>query len=86
MIHMAGKDEKKKPVKMKKVEKKGKKVRTGRKHESVKTHAFYEIKGSELSRKRKHCPRCGEGTWLANHKSRAYCGRCGYTLFEKKPS
>ncbi len=69
--------------KEKKSVKKGKKIRKGRKHESVKSHKMYEVKGSELVRKRKPCPRCGEGTWLSNHKNRAYCGRCNYTLFEK---
>ncbi len=71
-------------VKGKKVEKKGKKVRTGRKHEKTATYKFYEVKGSELVRKKKACPRCGPGTWLASHKGRLYCGRCNYTLFGKK--
>jgi small subunit ribosomal protein S27Ae len=70
-------------AKEKKAGRKGKKVRKGRKHESVKTHSMYELKGSELARKRKPCPRCGEGTWLSIHKNRAYCGRCSYTLFER---
>jgi len=64
----------------------GKKARKGRKHESMSPKDFYEAKGSELSRKRKPCPRCGEGTWLAQHKGRAYCGKCGYTVFEGKSS
>lgn len=68
----------------KKIEKKGKRVRTGRKHESTKQYKFYEIKGEELVRKKQPCPRCGPGTWLAQHKGRIYCGRCSYTEFEKK--
>lgn len=64
-------------------EKKGKKVRTGRKHESTKTYMFYEVKENEVVRKRKPCPRCGPGTWLADHKNRLYCGRCSYTEFLK---
>jgi len=67
----------------KKVKKKPKKIRKGRKHETVKPHTLYEIKGTEAVRKKKACPRCGNGTWLAFHKNRAYCGRCGYTVFEK---
>ncbi len=67
-----------------KTEKKGKKARTGRKHEKTDTTKFYEVKGSEILRKKKPCPRCGPGTWLAEHKARFYCGRCGYTVFEKK--
>jgi small subunit ribosomal protein S27Ae len=68
----------------KKAEKKGKRVRTGRKHESTKPYKFYEVKGEEVIRKKKSCPRCGPGTWLAEHKGRVYCGRCSYTEFEKK--
>ncbi|NYZ77568.1 30S ribosomal protein S27ae [Candidatus Micrarchaeota archaeon] len=30
----------------------------------------------------KYCPKCGPGVWLAEHKDRKSCGRCGY--FEKK--
>lgn len=30
----------------------------------------------------KHCPRCGAGVRLAEHKDRRSCGKCGY--FEKK--
>jgi small subunit ribosomal protein S27Ae len=75
MIKMAEKEAQK--------EKKGKKVRTGRKHENTKTYQFYEIKNDQLVRKRKSCPRCGSGTWLGEHKNRLYCGRCSYTEFLK---
>lgn len=67
-----------------KKEKRGKRIRTGRKHESPKQYKFYEIKDETLIRKRKPCPRCGPGTWLAEHKDRVYCGRCNYTEFERK--
>jgi len=30
----------------------------------------------------KHCPKCGPGIRLAEHKDRRACGKCGY--FEKK--
>jgi len=30
----------------------------------------------------KHCPKCGPGFKLAQHKDRHSCGKCGY--FEKK--
>ena len=71
-------------AKEKKVEKKGKKVRTGRKHEKTTIYKFYDAKGPGLVRKKKSCPRCGPGTWLAEHKGRLYCGRCSYTIFAKK--
>jgi len=65
-------------------EKKGKKQRTGKKHSSPKVYKFYESKGSEVVRNRKNCPRCGPGVFMANHKNREYCGRCGYTVSQGK--
>ena len=67
--------------KEKKTKKKGKRQRTGRKHESVKIWQKYEVKGEEVFRKNKFCPRCGEGVWLSEQKDRSYCGKCGYTSF-----
>lgn len=67
----------------KKVKKRPKVVRKGRKHETVKQSSIYTVKGNELTKK-KSCPRCGDGTTLAQHSNRAYCGRCGYTIFEKR--
>ncbi len=78
------KEEKRKP-KEKKVEKKGKRVRTGRKHGKIDSYKFYKVSGDKAERLKKPCPRCGPGTWLAEHKGRLYCGRCHYTIFEKKP-
>ncbi len=68
----------------KKVNKKGKKTRKGRKHESVKTWTKYEVSGNTAKRKNKSCPRCGGGTFLSENKNRLYCGKCGYTEFKKK--
>jgi small subunit ribosomal protein S27Ae len=33
---------------------------------------------------KKTCPRCGPGTFLAEHKGRVYCGKCYYTEFTEK--
>lgn len=33
-------------------------------------------------KKGKHCPKCGPGVKLADHKNRSSCGKCGY--YEKK--
>ena len=44
----------------------------------------YEKKGDSVERKNKSCPKCGQGTFLAAHKSRLYCGKCHYTEFLKK--
>ena len=32
--------------------------------------------------KNKSCPKCGPGVFMADHKDRLACGKCGYT--EKK--
>jgi small subunit ribosomal protein S27Ae len=77
-------EETKEAVKEKKVEKRGKKIRKGKKHLSVSFYKFYKVEGSEIKRLKRHCPRCGPGTVLAAHKNREYCGKCGYTEFGKK--
>ena len=33
-------------------------------------------------KKNKFCPKCGAGIFLAEHKDRLYCGKCGF--MEKK--
>ena len=40
----------------------------------------------ELYGKRKHCPKCGKGVYLGEHKNpaRMVCGKCGYTEFMSK--
>ncbi len=40
---------------------------------------LYEIKGEELVRSHRSCPKCGPGTFLAEHSNRRSCGRCGYS-------
>jgi small subunit ribosomal protein S27Ae len=54
------------------------------KHNPSKKHGLYEVKdGDKLDRKRKFCPKCGPGVFLAHHGNRLHCGRCGYTEFKK---
>lgn len=48
----------------------------------MKKTELFEIKGDKLERKRKHCPKCGPGVFLAEHKNRFSCGKCGYTEFK----
>ncbi len=43
---------------------------------------LYEVDGDELVRKRKACPKCGDGVFLAEHDDRQSCGNCGYTEFK----
>lgn len=44
----------------------------------------YEISENKIKRKDKFCPKCGVGVFLARHKDRVSCGKCGYTEFIKK--
>lgn len=45
---------------------------------------LYQVEGEKLTRLRRFCPRCGPGTFLAEHENRLTCGKCGYTEFKKK--
>jgi small subunit ribosomal protein S27Ae len=49
---------------------------------SSKKYALYES-GDSVKRKNQFCPKCGVGVFLAQHKDRATCGKCGYTEFKK---
>ena len=42
----------------------------------------FEIAGSSLKRKTRTCPKCGQGVYMAKHKNRVTCGKCGYTEFQ----
>ncbi|MBP1909955.1 30S ribosomal protein S27ae [Methanolobus bombayensis] len=44
---------------------------------------FYKVNGDSIERTHQSCPRCGEGVFLAEHKDRRSCGKCGYTEFKK---
>lgn len=46
-------------------------------------YKHYTIDGNKILRK-KSCPRCGPGIFLADHKNRFFCGRCKYTEFTEK--
>ncbi len=61
--------------KKKKVTRKPKKQRKG--HVPSKKYAKYSVNGDSLKHER-YCPRCGPGVFLANHKDRFVCGKCGY--------
>ena len=49
-----------------------------------KRSGYYTLQEGKAVPTRKHCPRCGPGVFLAEHKDRVSCGRCGYTEFRKK--
>lgn len=47
-----------------------------------KPHELYEVAGEDIKKKNKSCPKCGSGTYMANHSNRNTCGKCGF--MEKK--
>ena len=61
---------------MAKEKKKGKKA--------VQIWKLYQVSGNKAERKNKFCSKCGAGIFLANHKGRETCGKCGYTNFDKE--
>jgi small subunit ribosomal protein S27Ae len=44
----------------------------------------YDVSGDSVSRKLSSCPKCGDGVYLAKHKDRMSCGKCGYTESSEK--
>ncbi|MHC1579554.1 MAG: 30S ribosomal protein S27ae [Candidatus Alkanophagales archaeon] len=56
----------------------------GRGKTEARAYRYYEVRDGKLVRRRRPCPRCGEGVFLAEHPDRRSCGKCGYTEF--KPS
>jgi small subunit ribosomal protein S27Ae len=49
-----------------------------------KKYSHYKISGDKILKTNKNCPRCGPGVFLADHKTRMYCGKCHYTEFIEK--
>ena len=43
---------------------------------------FFKVEGDRINRIRKHCPKCGPAVFLAEHKNRLSCGKCGYAEFK----
>jgi len=58
--------------------------KTSKKRPVSKKWETYEIKGDKIERKNKFCPKCGPGVFLAHHKDRVACGKCGYSETAKK--
>ncbi|MEM3341790.1 MAG: 30S ribosomal protein S27ae [Thermoplasmata archaeon] len=52
------------------------------KGDKLQIHQYYEVTDSGVVRKKPSCPKCGPGTFMATHKDRVHCGRCGYTEFK----
>ncbi len=51
---------------------------------AVRKSNYYKVENEKLMRIRRTCPKCGPGVFLAVHKDRVSCGKCGYTEFIKK--
>ena len=47
-------------------------------------YKFYIIEGDKVTRNRRDCPRCGKGVFMAQHRDRYTCGKCGFTEFMHK--
>ena len=58
-------------------EAKGKKEESGKQRKGT----YYKIDAGKLVRK-KSCPKCGTGVFMAQHDKRQHCGKCGYTEFK----
>jgi small subunit ribosomal protein S27Ae len=48
----------------------------------MKGREIFKVEGDKITRLRRHCPKCGEGVFLGEHKDRISCGKCGYTEFK----
>ncbi|PIU22535.1 MAG: 30S ribosomal protein S27ae [Candidatus Diapherotrites archaeon CG08_land_8_20_14_0_20_30_16] len=64
-----------------------KKEKTGKrqhkKTKRIKKSSFYKVEGNNVIRTRKTCLKCGAGVFMAEHKNRYSCGKCGYTEMKK---
>jgi len=61
-----------------------KKEAVAKKKKSSKKYKAYEISGDSIKRKNSFCPKCGNGVFMAKHKDRVTCGKCGYSEILKK--
>ena len=59
-------------------------IKKGKKPHKNKPTSKKYLHYSGAERKKKYCPRCGPGVFLADHKTRFYCGKCHYTEFVEK--
>ncbi len=56
------------------------------KHKKQKVNEYYKVDNGKIKRVKKVCDRCGDGTFMAEHDNRWYCGKCGMTIWKKKES
>ena len=60
--------------------KKGKEKKTT----SIAKGSSYSVSDGKVERTKPVCPKCGPGVFMAAHKDRVSCGKCGYTEFKKE--
>ena len=52
--------------------------------ETQKRSELYSVDGQgKATTTHHHCPRCGPGAFMGEHKDRFACGKCGYTEFKQ---
>ena len=51
------------------------------KHKPSKKWEKYRVEENKLKRSNRFCPKCGPGVFMARHKNRFHCGKCGYSEF-----
>lgn len=49
-----------------------------------KKYLKYKVEGNKIIKSGISCPKCGPGIFMAEHKDRQTCGKCGYTQFKAK--
>ena len=59
----------------------GKKTKTSK---EVAIYKFYNIHENKTTKIKRECPRCGKGVFMAEHRDRFTCGKCGFTEFSHK--
>jgi len=55
-----------------------------KKNKDSKIYKFYKFENDVVKKVRRECPRCGKGIFMAEHKDRHTCGKCGFTEFLHK--
>lgn len=54
------------------------------KNDNFSVYKFYKIEGNKVIVNKRDCPRCGKGVFMAEHKDRLSCGKCGFTEYAKR--
>ena len=55
-----------------------------KKQKDSQVYKFFKIQSDKVERIKRDCPRCGKGVFMAAHKDRYTCGKCGFTEYIQK--